>query len=275
MENHHYLFITFTCNPKWKEITEQLLPGQQAFNRPDLLVRVFKLKLKELKNDLTKKEVFGKITAYIYVIEFQKRGLPHAHILIILDENSKLKTTQEYDKIVCAEIPSKEDNLNLFELVVQHMIHRPCGRNSKNQCMVANVCSKRFPKAFSNETVDAQDGYPIYKRRSPTNGGHVFEKTRSDGTVIQVINNSWVVPYNPYLLLKYQAHINVEICSSIVSIKYLYKYVYKGHDRVMYRLRPQQQNNEEDNNNNNNNNNNTITITTTTITIIIVIITIM
>ena len=93
------LFITFTCNPKWKEITEQLLTHQQATNRPDLLVRVFKLKLKELKNDLTKKEVFGKITAYIYVIEFQKRGLPHAHILVILDEHSKLKTQQEYDKL--------------------------------------------------------------------------------------------------------------------------------------------------------------------------------
>jgi len=41
-----------------------------------------------------------------------------------------------------------------------------------------------------------------------------------------------VVPYNPWLLLKYVCHINVEVCSSIKSIKYLYKYVYKGLDRV-------------------------------------------
>ena len=39
-----------------------------------------------------------------------------------------------------------------------------------------------------------------------------------------------VVPYNPYLSKKYNAHINVEICSSIRSCKYLYKYVYKGPD---------------------------------------------
>ncbi|XP_029145802.1 uncharacterized protein [Arachis hypogaea] len=45
-------------------------------------------------------------------------------------------------------------------------------------------------------------------------------------------DNRWVVPYNPWLLLKYDCHINVEICSSIKSIKYLYKYCYKGPDRV-------------------------------------------
>jgi len=38
------------------------------------------------------------------------------------------------------------------------------------------------------------------------------------------------VPYNPWLSKKYQAHINVEACMSIKSVKYLYKYVYKGHD---------------------------------------------
>ncbi|XP_050889665.1 uncharacterized protein LOC127094952 [Lathyrus oleraceus] len=46
------------------------------------------------------------------------------------------------------------------------------------------------------------------------------------------VDNRWVVPYNPWLLLKYDYHINVEICSSIKSNKYLYKYVYKGPDRV-------------------------------------------
>jgi hypothetical protein len=37
-----------------------------------------------------------------------------------------------------------------------------------------------------------------------------------------------VVPYNPYLTRRYKAHINVEVCSSIKVIKYVYKYVYKG-----------------------------------------------
>ena len=39
------------------------------------------------------------------------------------------------------------------------------------------------------------------------------------------------MPYNPYLLLKFQCHINVEVCTSIKAIKYIYKYTYKGPDR--------------------------------------------
>jgi hypothetical protein len=48
-----------------------------------------------------------------------------------------------------------------------------------------------------------------------------------------VFDNRWVVPYNPYLTMRYQCHINVEVCSSITAVKYLYKYVYKGHDRAL------------------------------------------
>ena len=42
------------------------------------------------------------------------------------------------------------------------------------------------------------------------------------------------MPYNPYLLLRYNCHINVEICSRLKTVKYLYKYIYKGHDRVSH-----------------------------------------
>lgn len=45
-------------------------------------------------------------------------------------------------------------------------------------------------------------------------------------------DNRWVVSHNPYLCVKYDAHINVEVTSSIKAVKYLYKYVYKGHDRI-------------------------------------------
>ena len=46
-----------------------------------------------------------------------------------------------------------------------------------------------------------------------------------------------MVPYNPYLTVKYNAHINVEVCTSITAVKYLYKYVYKGPDRALATVR--------------------------------------
>jgi hypothetical protein len=55
----------------------------------------------------------------------------------------------------------------------------------------------------------------------------------SAGQVLRVLDNRWVVPYSPYLCAKYDAHINVEICSSVTAVKYMYKYVYKGHDRAV------------------------------------------
>lgn len=67
-------FITFTCNPNWPEITRNLKEGQTPVDRPDLVSRVFKLKLKELIDDIKKKERFGKVLAYTYVVEYQKRG---------------------------------------------------------------------------------------------------------------------------------------------------------------------------------------------------------
>jgi hypothetical protein len=66
-----------------------------------------------------------------------------------------------------------------------------------------------------------KDSYPVYRRRD-------------DGQVVEVMNsmldNRWVIPFNPSLLMLYNCHINVEICSSIKVVKYLYKYIYKGPD---------------------------------------------
>ena len=55
-----------------------------------------------------------------------------------------------------------------------------------------------------------------------------------------MVDNTWIVPYNPWLLLKYNCHINVEICCSIKSVKCLYKYVYKSPDRVSMEVRQAQ-----------------------------------
>jgi hypothetical protein len=89
------------------------------------------------------------------------------------------------------------------------MMHK-CDR----RCLEDGFCKKRFPKPFVDETTTDVNGYPLYRRRN----------TNPD--------NSRVVAYNPYLLLKYNAHINIEACTSVSSVKYLYKYVYKGPDKA-------------------------------------------
>jgi hypothetical protein len=89
------LFITFTCNPKCRDITDSLPGGQRPENRPDIVARVFKHHLKELLHDITDKHVLGIPVGYVYVIEFQKRGLPHAHLLLILSNDSKLNNVSQ------------------------------------------------------------------------------------------------------------------------------------------------------------------------------------
>ncbi|GBM86776.1 hypothetical protein AVEN_203254-1 [Araneus ventricosus] len=100
--------------------------------------------------------------------------------------------------------------------------------------MVDGKCTKRFPKDFINDTVTHIDGYPIYRRRSPENGGQSFIKTISNADID--IDNRWVVPYSPLLSKTFNAHINVESCSSVKSIKYICKYVNKGSDMAVFRI---------------------------------------
>ena len=62
------------------------------------MARVFKQQLEELLTDIKKNHVLGEPVAYVHVIEFQKRGLPHCHLLIILKEDSKLRTADDFGR---------------------------------------------------------------------------------------------------------------------------------------------------------------------------------
>ena len=59
------LFITFTCNPKWPEITRALakIPGQKPEDRPDIITRIFKMKLDNLLSTIKNEKIFGVIIA--------------------------------------------------------------------------------------------------------------------------------------------------------------------------------------------------------------------
>jgi hypothetical protein len=162
------LFITMTANPSWPEIKSALYQGQSASDCPDLVIRIFKLKLLSLIKDISN-GVLGDISAFLYTIEFQKCGLPHAHIIVFLKPHAKLRSPQDIDSLMSSEFP--EDNPELLELIKKVMVHSPCGdQNPRASCMVNNKCSKGFPKGFREETMVTEDSYACTRCR---NTGHL------------------------------------------------------------------------------------------------------
>ena len=236
------LFITMTCNPDWKEIQESLNPGETAFDRPDICTRVFKLKNDLLIEYIVKNEIFGKTKAHVGTIEQQKRkGLHHSHNLIILESDYVPRSPEDIDKIVSAEIPDPELNPKLHAIIKKNNMHGPCGKlNLSSPCMETNdngiqYCSKEFPKDLQKETTVTEYSYPKYRRRSPADGGRTVIKMVSGKAV--VLDNGYVVPYNSFLSETFDCHINTELVTSVVSVKYVYKYITKGPDRCIVTIK--------------------------------------
>ncbi|XP_074336664.1 uncharacterized protein LOC141673827 [Apium graveolens] len=206
---HPDIFLTMTCNSLWDEIQKMMeyVPGCIAPNCPDIISRVFRLKLDQLMVDIKDKKHFGVCIGVMYVVEFQKRGLPH-----------------NVDNYVSAEIPDPLLDPVGYAAVKEFMIHGPCGlQNVKSPCMKDLRCIRHFPKKYCARTTFDDSGFPMYMRRM-TNITVEIRKAELD--------NQWVVPYNRDLLVKYQCHMNVEICYHARSLKYLFKYCLKGHDRA-------------------------------------------
>ncbi|OWZ09407.1 Helitron helicase [Phytophthora megakarya] len=204
-------FLTMTCNPEWKEIREQIAEHQNPPDRPDIVARVWNQKLRALLHDLDE-GVLGRILARIYVVEFQKRGLPHAHILIFLAEEDKSRTRDLINKLVSCEIPDEATNPELYEMVKNCLMHGPCGSQNPNcVCMVDGKCSKGYPKPLVEVTRANVDGYAEVQRCRRPPGKLKFKNRVYDNATA----NQWVVPYNPYMSPKYNCHINIEICTEL------------------------------------------------------------
>ncbi|PWZ20066.1 ATP-dependent DNA helicase PIF1, partial [Zea mays] len=126
------IFLTMTCNPNWDEIRRELLRGQTLQDRPDLV----------------------------------KRGLPHAHFLLIMQRKYKLTCPEQYDLLISAEIPSNKYP-KLRKMVIKHMMHGPCGSLNPNcPCTKGRAsCKNQYPRHFREATMQGKDSYPNYRRR--------------------------------------------------------------------------------------------------------------
>ncbi|POS86956.1 hypothetical protein EPUL_001157, partial [Erysiphe pulchra] len=171
----------------------------------DLIAKTFKLKLDQQIHDLKERYVCGVSTGPVYTIEYQKRGLPHAHILLFLHRDVVPRCAEQVDELVQAHVPTNDPEL--ASIVKSLLVHGPCGPEFPNApCMRDGKCSKGYPKRFCEQITMVENLYPEYEY--PDNGVRW-------GIERFMFDNLWVIPYNPYL-----------------TKKYLVKYVYKRSDRA-------------------------------------------
>ncbi|OWY97976.1 LOW QUALITY PROTEIN: Helitron helicase [Phytophthora megakarya] len=138
------IFLTMTCNPEWKEIRDQIAEHQKPPDGTDIVARVWNQNLR----------------AFLHDVDEGKRGLPHAHILIILAEEDKPRTRDLINKLVSCEILDEATNLELNETLMNCMMHGPCGSQNPNcVCMVDGKYSKGYPKPLVEVTHANVDKY--------------------------------------------------------------------------------------------------------------------
>ncbi|XP_046666819.1 uncharacterized protein LOC124358560 [Homalodisca vitripennis] len=188
-------FLTFTFSATWEE-NKKACPHNSGRSDPSTACRIFQIKLGELLRDLRSGAMFS-------------------------------RPARDIDSVIRADIPSEEEAAGrLRKLVLKHMIHGPCGTDHRTDFLcwdsAKGHCNKFYPKPACQTTHVDERGFVQYKR-DYTNEGFITSRRRQ----IKV-HDGWVVPYNSALLLKYEAHINLELASTRRVIKYLFKYLMKG-----------------------------------------------
>jgi hypothetical protein len=195
---------------------------------------VFKIKLKELINDIHKKHILGRTITRIYVIEFQKCGLPHAHIVIFFAKDYKLHMVEDVDRVINAQLSNPETNKLAHETVVRCMMHDPCGVTFPNApCMEDGKCKKQHPCKFQFETMTNVNEYPIYRCRN----------TRCTILVHDVeLDNHWVVLHNVYLLTNMMRTSTLRFATTFVQSSICSSMFTKGHDHAIIEISCQSDN---------------------------------
>jgi hypothetical protein len=204
-----------------------LRPGQSASSIPIIVARVFKSRLEKVLHILWTR--FGEKKYLIKVIEFQKWGFPHAHIifkvlevtllyLVLLTDDMQVHPEIPFDlldSIISAELP--RDNPARREKVQHYMIHS-CDHLTwmSSQCNRDGQCIYGFPHNLQETTTVDEYGRVHWRRR--------LEEDR------------WVVPYCSALLDFVDCHFHFDVVYTAKVFSYLYKYLYKGPDCACFAI---------------------------------------
>ena len=211
-------FVTFTCNGDWTEIRSRLRSGQTYTDIPVVVCRVFKQKLSRLMSLFrTMFPNAGRLLYSIQRVEFQKRGLPHAHIL--LKYSKDCVSADDIDRVISARIPEAADDAEIVRRFMIHPSHNsniinntpPSPQNPLKYCEKrkngARVCRFGYPKLAQEQTsIDSSD-WVLYRRGE---------------------DDAFVVPHCLPLIRKFECHMNMEVAGCGQLFQYLFKYVHKG-----------------------------------------------
>jgi Helitron helicase-like domain at N-terminus len=208
---NNVLFVTVTASPSW-EFMRDLLDGQRADDRPDVVVRAFDIVRQQVTLDL-EAGVYcpadAKATADYYAVatELQKRGLPHFHSVHHYPGRSW--SARQVDEVSWTHVPTDADERRfpgVRALVLQFMLH-----SHSERCGFYRTghCCWRYPQPPVAETYcDANGKWHTWRR-----AGELEQR---------------VVPYNPTLLTRLNCHACVMVTSGTTSIGYLLQYNCKG-----------------------------------------------
>lgn len=224
------VFITLTCNHLWPEIQEALLHGQTAFDRPDVVCRVFKHRLAAFLYNLRVGKYFDDFDAagfisvrrrIIYEMscrEYQHRGLPHAHIIVKLENAPEMDDSDACSRFIDAHISccmpciddySSDEDKKYKNLVESHLVHH-CSRGVNGCLNDSNICSKGYHATTLRSSTTFDDkGFAQYKRTRP--------------------DDLRVVPHNRKMVLDWEGHAYVDWSASTYAVLYLYKVIYTVH----------------------------------------------
>ena len=208
--------ITVTFNPRWPEVIEAQ-KGSNTLLDPIITTRIFRARLAKLMKAINL--LFGGLDYSIHVIEFQKRGHPHAHIIV------RFKTPipfDQIDKLVSAEFPTG-DNLSaadqrLRDLMLKNMQHPKDHLNDDrySRCNKNGSCEYGFPHPIRARTTVDEHGRVLYRRRKE--------------------EYAWTAQTIPVLILIWEGHLHADIVYTSECIIYAFKYLFKGVDHASVRV---------------------------------------
>ena len=211
-------FVTFTCNGEWPEIKSRLRPGQTFTDVPVVVCRVFKQKLSRLMSLFrTMFPNAGRLLYSVQRVEFQKRGLPHAHILLKYSKDCVLP--EDIDCVISAHIPEAAEDAEIVRRFMIHSSHPskvisnvpPSPQNPLKYCEKwkdgARVCRFGYPKSTQRQTSFDSSNRVLYRRGE---------------------EDAFVVPHCLPLIRKFECHMNMEIAGCGQLFQYLFKYIHKG-----------------------------------------------